>query len=598
MLISSLKDRRLVSVVFAAAFLISGCAQLKSPEPEPYFSKTQPPAKQELRWTNGKLPKTFDPALAAAAPDIDIARAIFDGLTDLDPVTLDAIPAIAEKWESDEEHKSWTFHLRADAKWSNGEKITAADFVRSWNRLVEMGNKVPHRNLLLNIDGLGQNVLKKAQPTSETEMLTGNPEGRIAPATTNAETPEPITSPVPNSEPTPTATIEPPMENKHPGFAAVSETELKVTLLQPDKEFPKLVAHPIFRPVQSISDKTGPQIVTSGPFKIASNGSDGVLLDRVASYWDSDAVKLERVKFVPSQTAERALESYRNGEVDVVTNSEFSSAALKLLEPYEDFRRTSFAAINFYELNTTKAPFNDRRVREALAIAIERENFTEGELGGSTRAATSFTPFATLPGTKLIQDKERAKQLLEDAGFPEGEGFPIIRLLINRNDTQQRIARSVARMWKQTLNIEVEIIVKDAVEFAAAKDAGDFDAIRRGVVIATPDETATFLSMFYGKGVERESENFPTQTPRSEFSQVTGSPTPNVAGREDKSDEGNLPSGLILTEEAAMYEFPGIPLYSPTSYSLVKPYIKGFDANSLDAPLLKRVEIDNNWTTK
>lgn len=92
------KDRRKLSALLTAAIVaVTACTQLKTPEPEAYFSKTEPPAKQELRWTNGKLPKTFDPALAAAAPEIDVARAIFDGLTDLDPETLEAVPALAEK---------------------------------------------------------------------------------------------------------------------------------------------------------------------------------------------------------------------------------------------------------------------------------------------------------------------------------------------------------------------------------------------------------------------------------------------------------------------------------------------------------------------
>lgn len=599
-----------MSAVLTAAILsITACTQLKTPEPEAYFSKTEPPAKQELRWTNGKLPKTFDPALAAAAPEIDVARAIFDGLTDLDPETLEAVPALAEKWTSDKENKEWTFYLREDAKWSNGEKITAEDFVRSWKRLGQMGEKVPHRDLLLNIVGLAKATKKRpGVPGGEPEVLSGTPEGRLVPAARETATPErphePAT-PVPAGAGPPSKLND--AEPTSPfGIVAVNSREIKISLIHPDKDLPKLVAHPVFRPVQNdIPDKVPEnpvtQIVTSGAFRISSLGAEELLLDRFESYWDMESVKLERVRFVPSQTAEKALEAYRNGTVDVVSNSEFSPAALKLLEPYEDFRRTTYAALNFYELNIAKAPYSDRRVREALAIAIERESLTEGELGGSTRPAFSFTPFSKTPGSKFSQDKERAAQLLEDAGFPDGKGFPVIRLLINRNDTQQRIARSVARMWKQNLNIDTEIVVKEPAEIAAARASGDWDAIRRGAVIATPDETANLLSMFFSDAADPVELSAIDPSRRSDFKSPSERQTPSTTEVSAAVDVMSREPGagtVILTEDQAIFGVQGIPLYFPTSYSLVKPYVKGFDANSLDAPMLKRVEIDNKWRPK
>lgn len=608
MLISSRKDRRFLSAALTAVLFFSACSQIKPPEPEAYFSKTEPPAKQELRWTNGKLPKTFDPALAAAAPEIDIARAMFDGLTDLDPKTLEAVPALAENWTSENNGKVWTFYLREDAKWSNGERVTAEDFVRSWKRLVHLGEKVPHRNLLLNIEGLSRTSLRRSgQPDGEPGLMNGDPAGRIVPAAQETATP---VQPDERSAETETEASPSPRtkaESEAPiGITAVNETELRISLINPDNEFPKLVAHPMFRPVQKDlpetgSEKQAAQIVTSGPFKLASIGAEGLMLDRFESYWDTESVKLERVKIIPLPTAEKALEAYRNGSVDVVTNAEFSPAALKLLEPYEDFRRTTFAALNFYELNINKAPFSDRRVREALAIAIERESLTEGELGGSTRPALSFTPFPRSADSKLTQDKDKATQLIEDAGFPEGKGFPVIRLLINRNDIQQRIARSIARMWKQNLNIETEIIVKEPADLAAAKAAGDFDAIRRGAVISTPDEAAILMALFYSDAADQEPGVDLNKNGRSEFSPLAGNQTsssPEAANGGSERSGRTEPIPLKLTEDRAIYELRGIPLYFPTSYSLVKPYVIGFDPNGLDAPMLKRVEIDSDWRNK
>src|SRR4029077_9640429 len=130
-----------------------------------------------------------------------------------------------------------------------------------------------------------------------------------------------------------------------------------------------------------------------------------------------------------------------------VTNADFEPLALKLLSPFEDFRQTTHNALNFYELNTRNAPFNDRRVRESLALAIDRERLTDGELEGSTQPATSFLPLDADRPTQRPLDVERSGVLLETAGYPSGTNFPVIRLVINRNETQQRVARAVARMW-------------------------------------------------------------------------------------------------------------------------------------------------------
>ncbi len=578
--------------VILTALLSLACTQLRSPEPEQYFSREQPPVPRELRWTNGKLPKTVDPALAAAAPDIDVSRAIFEGLTDLDPATLEPVPAIAESWIPENDYRTWKFTLREGAKWSNGAELTAADFVRSWRRVAEFGEKAPHRNLMANIVGFSKTP--PADPTEaadETGLLDFAPNQEVSPTPGSTATPSAVPSASPRA-PTPNG-----QENKVEfGVVAIDDRTLQITLIRPDKDLPKLVAHPVFRPVPAKAgsldlSKNVQQIVTSGPFRIVSAGHDGVVLDREQNYWDLASVKIDRVRFVPTQNPEKALEAYRNGEVDVVTNSSFSPAAVKLLEPYEDFRRTSYAALNFYELNTKRAPFNDRSIREALAIAIERENLTEGELGGSTRPAYSFTPFSPGGAKLLVSDAARARELLESAGYPNGEGFPVIRLLINRNETQQRIAKAVARMWKANLNIETEIVVMEPDQLAAAKEAGDFDAIRKGVVMPTPNETANFLAMFRSEA-DDEAE-WSGANGRSEFGSASPTPSPQPEGTVaiDRPE-------LFLTEESALFELPGIPLYFPTSYSLVKPYVRGFDVNSLDAPLLKRVEIDSNWKAK
>lgn len=584
-------------VYLLTVFFIAGCSEFEKPITEPFYSQTAPPQRREFRWSNGKMPKSFDPALASAAPETDIVRAIFDGLTETDPKTLKPLPVLAVKWESTDDFKTWIFHLRKDAKWSNGERITARDFVRSWERIVKLGKTVPQRGLFENIvgmDRLGETISPSAELGNEAvKPVAETPSGFVKKSTPTTE-PERTNAAV-SVEATPS-----PTPKREIGAVAIDPQTLKVTLIRSDKDFPTLVAHTVFRPV--FKDGTefeaglNAGIVTSGAFRISSVGQDGVTLDRAENHWDRASVQLERVKFVPIETAETALEAYRLGEIDAVTNAHFEPLALKLLKPFEDFRQTTHGALNLYEFNLKKPPFDDRRVREALSIAIERERLTDGEMEGSTRPAMSFLPFGSGETEKLVEDSAKAKKLLEEAGFPNGANFPTIRLVVNRNDVQQRVARLVAKMWEQELNVKAQVIVVESAQVETIRSIGEFDLIRRGVVLPAADEMTSLLAIF-APPLKPEPVIDPNATP-------TATPTPPVAGAVPPTEipattpaVPDLPA-YLLTHKTALAELPAIPLYFPTSYSLVKPYVLGFEINVLDSPSLKDVRIDTGWQPK
>ncbi|MEP6900269.1 MAG: peptide ABC transporter substrate-binding protein [Actinomycetota bacterium] len=613
---------------------LTACSELEKPKTEPFYSQTVPPQKKEFRWSNGKMPKSFDPALAAAPPETDIVRAIFEGLTDTNSKTLEAIPSVAEKWTASEDFKTWTFYLRKDAKWSNGERVTAADFVSSWKRLAELGDKVSHPKLLENI--VGMKIPQKEVPTTiiqgtEVDILSKPVVNPGLPILKNSSS---NTNTAQKTEIKPAITSEKPLLKQESsksekvtkpktlpevkfGAEAVSDLMLKVSLVAADKDFPALVAHPMFRPIYGDgedfeSGKLNAAIVTDGAFRISSIGPDRVTLDRAEHFWGKDKIELERVSFITKESPEKALEAYRNGEIDAITNVDFEPLALKLLTPYDDFQQTTHSALNFYEINCNKKPFDDQRVREALAISIERERLTEVEMEDSTKPAFSFLPFDEENSEKLVQDKERAKNLLAAAGFADGEDFPVIRLVINRNEVQQRIAKAVVKMWKQALNIDTVIIVKESSEIEIARQKGEFDVLRRGVVFPTADETAGLMAIFTPR-IQPPSEIPAVNQTTAQTKLPTAEKTPENSNKESKKTEeppplnkpteSNRPAEIIesqpiLTEEDALAELPAIPLYFPTSYSLVKPYIQGFEINTLDAPSLKDVKIDNNWQPK
>lgn len=578
--------RRLVTTfaMFCAAIAVAGCAQIQRPKVEPFFAASSPPPKQELRWSNGKLPKSIDPARAIAAPETDIVRAVYEGLTDLDSETLRETPAVAEKWESTDGARTWTFYLRKDARWSNGERVTAKDFVRSWKRL---RNRSATKHLYQNIVGMKS----AGEPLDD---AAGEPVDflQLTPLGTEPQSDVPVkeTDPTkPESETHPAAR---PMQKF--GAEAVDDMTLKVDLELPDKDFPRLVANPIFRPVfndDAKLEKARPDAttVTNGAFRITKVDDSGLTLERSENFWNKRVVVLERVHFKPASTAEAALEMYRKGEVDVVTNAAFEPAALKVLTPYEDFRRTTHSALNFYEFNTAKKPFDDRRVRAALAIAIDREKLVQSDLEGATQPAYMFFPLSERKSETLSLDIAKAKDLLLKAGFPNGTPFLPIRLVINRNDTQQRVARSIARMWKLNLGIETVIVIKEPAEIEAVRDAGDFDIIRRGVVMPVNDEMVNLTAIL--GSAEKMVEAQKDIDAAGETKENGPSAEETTARSIQETTEGNT----LLTEADAIFELRVIPLYFPSSYSLVKPYVRGFEVNGLDAPSLREVSIDNEW---
>lgn len=539
------------------------------------------------------MPKSADPATAAAPPETDLVRAVFEGLTEIDPRTLREKPAAAESWRASDDLKTWTFRIRADARWSNGVPVTGEDFVKSWKRLGEMGEAVLHRQLLQNIVGFPS----RKKQTVAAHGADHSPDANRAvgsaanePALTRAPSGEANSN---TNASTGSGTAAP-----GPGVSAPDSQTVRVILTAPDKDFAKLVAHPIFRPIPNadiaFDKRLGPALVTNGPFRIAGTDDAGLTLERSETYWNRPAVRLERVRFVTADNAEQALAAYKSGEIDAVTNADFEPLALKLLQPFEDFRRRTHAAVNFYEVNYGKAPFDDRRVREALAISIERERLTEGNMEGLTQPALSFLPFSGNPDAKIVQDKDRARSLLEEAGFPGGKDFPVIRLVVNRNDTQQRVARAVARMWKQNLNLDTEIVVKENADLEAARTAGDFDLIRRGEVFPTADELMSILSIL--KPPRGSTEGARSQT--GDIGVEARDPQPATAPKPEQRATPVDSPDITMSEANAIYELWAIPIYFPTSYSLVKPYVSGFEMSSLDAPLLSDVSIDADWQPK
>ncbi|HSI88395.1 MAG TPA: ABC transporter substrate-binding protein, partial [Pyrinomonadaceae bacterium] len=294
------------ALLMVAAVLISftACNELQGPKPEPYFAETKPPVRSEFRWSNGKLPTTIDPAKAASPPETDLVRAVFEGLTELDPATLTEVPAVAESWSSSEDLRTWTFVIRKEASWSDGRPVIPDDFIRSWRRAAESGDNIPHRALFANIVGMAELEPEKdggaTDEPSESEPAVSSiigmaRAGIISPTRQAGPTPMPGD---PSAAEREKPTADPPVT----GVRAADPRTLVVTLIHPDRDLPKLLAHPLFRPVPEgsgdLSIESAAGSISNGPFRISGAGPDGVNLERSDTYWNREAVKLERVAMV------------------------------------------------------------------------------------------------------------------------------------------------------------------------------------------------------------------------------------------------------------------------------------------------------------
>lgn len=600
-----LRARTAAALIVVFALTSGGC--FLDTEVEPYYGQAAAPRAQEFRWSDGGLPQVFDPALAAAPPDTDAVRAMFEGLTEYDPKTLAPVPGVAARWESSADGKEWTFYLRHDARWSNNDPVTAHDFVRSWQRTVQLGERAPHARLLENIVGL--ETPKPQPPATPTETAT-NATPPPANASTEArrdDSKQATSKSEPKTEPKTELKNEP--ERPALGVEAVNDYVLRVRLQRPDPSFPSLVAHPVFRPVHdtealTLGSPAASKVVSNGAFQLTEISRQGVVLERAKHYWDTQTVSLERVQFVATDNAEAALAAYRAGEVDAVTNANFEPLALKLLAPYKDFRRATYGALTYYSFNTNHAPFGDVRIREALAIAIDRDRISEDELGGATEPAKKFLPVqiagdaqpdAAHAPAAIERDITRAQSLLSAAGYPEGRGFPRIRLLINRNEQQRIVANRIASMWRTALGIETDVQMKNWDEYEAAVRAGDYDVVRRSVVMQTMDEATNLRAIFEMKE-DAEADRLENSQAAAEQSPTA---TPEQAGKAPLEPEKNRLAApvypLPASEAQALKELPAMPIYFASSYALVKPYVTGFDSNLLDAPSLKTVRIDSSW---
>ncbi|MGE3465599.1 MAG: peptide ABC transporter substrate-binding protein [Pyrinomonadaceae bacterium] len=622
--------RKIPALLFIAASIgaIAGCGVSGE---EKYFGVTKLPKDNVFRYVSGSEPETLDPQISSGQPEARVYMALYEGLVEYHPKDLQPIPALAKSWETSPNVDEFIFHLRDNAKWSDGTPITADDIVYSFRRAfspetisssTELGFFIQYAEAFKT----GQVFVRKG----DTYLLAkdhGGPEPR-ADASFGPETEfgkflhSPLRLTLPGDEKERSAAIDKdpalkaaiagaefvPVTAEHLGIEAVDKYTIRLRLRQPAPFFLGLLAHQFFKVVpKHVIEKFGAEwtreenIVTCGPFRIKDiRPYDVYVLERDPNYWDAANVHLDGIEFYPIEENFTILNLYKAGSIDAFLNHTVVTSWIDEVRKYEaEYMNFPEGATAYYSMNMTKPPFDDIEVRRAFAMAVDRvalSNFRK-----VTKPLYAITPDGIFPEydkarAKVSEevrqergvspeewarynkfDAEAARKTLTEAGFPvEKNGdsyscptFPTdsVSLIFNTNENNRAIAEFVQAQWKQNLGVTVPLKSQEFKTFLKDRHEVTYTGFAQSLWSGDYMDPYTFLGLHYGY------------------------PNNGDAGFKDPKydqmlDEANAELDPQLRyEKLARAEFyildkvPAVTLTTNATNWMKKPYVKGMYPN-------------------
>ena len=457
-----------IALIILSSFLASCSTQATGR----FWGQTKAPEGQVLRYVSGSEPESLDPQVPTGQPEARVLMAFYDGLVEYHPKTMEPIPALAESWEPSQDGTEYTFHLRKGAKFSNGDPITAKDFVYTFRRGLSPELAAQNAYLAYYIKygeaynsgkmfvkrGDGTFVLEKdvatdapaapvaeksATRTVEPGVPVENPletEKIAEPATAETEFHKYINEPerltVPSDEksqkplfeknPRIKAAVESgelvPIKGEDIGVEAIDEHTFRMKLIQPAPFFIGLLGHQFFRVVHQPTiekfgkDWTKPNnIVTSGAFKLAVHRPyDEIDAVKDPNYWDAQNVRLERIEFYPLEEQTTMMNLYKAGAVDATYNHTVPAGWKEVVKKNEDeYLNFPEVSIEYYTVAVNKPPMDNVKIRRAFSLAVNR-----GALATFRRNALNplvdFTPEGAFPKYEEVRNRVYAELLQKD----------------------------------------------------------------------------------------------------------------------------------------------------------------------------------------
>jgi len=504
-----------------------------------------------FRIGNGAEPQDLDPQSIVGEPEHKIVMALFEGLLSEDPKDLHPIPGLAESWEISDDGLVYTFHLRKELKWSNGDPITAEDFVQSYKRILTPIFAAQYANMIYNFVK-GAKAYYQGQLNDFSEV----------------------------------------------GFKAVNSLTLQVTLNNPTPYLLKLIAsnqawyavptkviEKFGKLDQRASNWTKPSnLVGNGPFMLKEwLPNQKIVVVRNPNYWDSANVKLDAIEFYSTDDVNDEERMFRTGLLDL--NLELPSSKIDVYRKKtpEFLHIDPILSVYYYIFNVTRPPFNDKRVRKALALSINRESIVKNVTrGGQTPAYSVSYPnnAGYIPQAKLMGDIAEAKRLLAEAGYPSGKGFPTIEFLYNTHDGHRAIGEAVQAMWRTNLGIDITLHNQEWKVCIDSQTSHNFQITRWSWGADYVDPNA-FLEIW-----TTDSGNNNGLWSNAEYDRLFQSSL--AAKNEAERYQIYQKLDAILVDEC-----PAIPIYYYTRPHAMNPKVKGFYPTLLDNHPYKYIWIED-----
>jgi oligopeptide transport system substrate-binding protein len=525
------------AALIAPLALLAGCGRAGS-EVAAQVGVARSP--QVLRYGNTAEPQDLDPQVVTGIPELHVIQALFEGLVTEDPRDLHPVPGLAKSWEISPDGLVYTFHLRDNLRWSDGSAITTDDVLLSWKRMISPRLASEYAYLLFN-------YVKGAKAYYDG-------------ATTDFST---------------------------VGFRALDDRTVQVTLDRPTPFLIKVMANhyawhtlpiKVLLRYGALDEKStqwtrAGNLVGSGPFMLKEwKPQERIVVVRNPNYWDAAHVKLDEIDFLPTEDTGAEERMFRAGQLDRTQEIPIAKIDSYRREHPDLLHIDPYLGLYYYRCNVTRPPLNDKRVRKALALGIDRESLIRNVTRGNERPAyavsypgdAGYTSRAQIRGT--LDD---ARRLLAEAGYPGGKGLPPIQLLYNTSDNNKEIAEAIQEMWRANLGVKSDIVNEEWKVYIDSQHTHNYQ-IQRAGWIADYEDPHVFLEIW-----ATDNGNNDTLWSNPQYDRLLGESL--AAGNDRDRYEIYQKMDAILVDEC-----PVIPIYYYTRPYLMSPRVKGYWPNLLD----------------
>jgi oligopeptide transport system substrate-binding protein len=444
--------------VLATAFIFAGCAKRQT-------AIETATRENVLLVGNGGDPPDLDPHLITGIPESNIVLSLFEGLVRVDPSDLRPIPGIAKSWDISADGKTYTFHLRPEARWSDGAPVTAGDFYESFERVLAPAFASDLADQLYYISGAREFNLGRQPDFSKVGLRVLDP-----------------------------VTLEIRLEHPTPFFLQLLSERFSLPV-------PVAVLRRFGGLLKRHSAWTRPEnMVSDGPFVLkAWIPNQLVEVARSPTYWGRDHVRLGGVRFFPIEEQVAEEEAFRAGQLHVTESVPIDRIAVYRAGNSPLLRMAPFSAVYYYMMNVHRPPFDDVRVRRALAMALDRDRLVEDVTRAGETPAYTFVRNGLVggyvSGYRIVHDVDGARQLLAEAGYPGGRGFPKVSLLYNTSEGHRAIAEAIQQIWRKSLNVDIDLYNQEWKVYLDNLHMKNFQICRSGLVI-DPYDPYQYLRVF------------------------------------------------------------------------------------------------------